>query len=99
MDVVSAPTVAASTASSATAGPAGTAWSAAPCAASASAAVSSPAAIPRRRAAVACWALTASGHAEAGHQVGVDAVELLADRAVGGPPIGRRHLLGRGHRS
>src|SRR6478672_373458 len=96
MVVASPPIVVASTASNTTALPDGAAPSAAPCAATASAAVSSPAAMPRRRAAVVVGSAgtVASDHAEASHQIGVDAVELLADRIVGGPAIRRRHVLG-----
>ena len=45
-----------------------------------------PAAMPRSRAAVVVGSAgtVRSDHAEAGHQIGVDAVELLADRVVGG---------------
>ena len=81
MVAASPPTVAASTASSTAAEPVGAPLPVMPWAATASAAVSSPAAIPRRRAVARDGSVVTggclSGHAETGQQVGVDTVELL----------------------
>src|SRR5271166_3672690 len=94
-----APMVTASTASSATPAPDGGSPSATPCAPTANAEVISAVAAPRQRAAGSGGAcINVLAQAEAGHQVGVDAVELLGDRGVRRAAAGGGHVLGRGHR-
>ena len=62
------------------------------CAATASAAVSSPAAVPRK---LRDWRWTRwLDQAQPGHQVGIDAVELFGNRGVRGTAARRRHVLG-----
>ena len=101
MVAASAPTVAASTASWAVAAPVGAAPLPTACAATASAAVISPAAVPRSDAAGLGEALVmvaGSGQTQSGHQVGVDAVELMGDRGMRGTATRRGHVLGGRHR-
>ena len=83
MVAASAPTVVTNTASWAVTAPVGVTPLSTPCAATASAAVSSPAAVPRRRA-PGSLVVIRSEHAQPGHQVGVDRVELSGDRRVRG---------------